>query len=162
MKTKSYRLNSSKVEISNLKKNDDTVQFDLNNISYRGKFLSRDGQVLTLELNEKIYQLSYKNGLTRINGHQIDVSKEVIGRGSKSDDDHGGLNSPMPGKILKISVKEGEDVVKGTTLVVMEAMKMEHSLKAPCDCTVDKFFFKEGELVEGDIELVAITPKDQE
>ena len=41
--------------------------------------------------------------------------------------------SPMPGKVIKVGAREGEAVKQGTMLVVLEAMKMEHVVNAPCD-----------------------------
>jgi propionyl-CoA carboxylase alpha chain len=45
----------------------------------------------------------------------------------------GSLNAPMPGTILDVRAKVGDRVTKGATLVVMEAMKMEHHISAPLD-----------------------------
>ena len=48
----------------------------------------------------------------------------------------GGLQAPMPGKVLTLSVAAGEAVARGQTLLVLEAMKMEHRITAPADGTV--------------------------
>lgn len=50
----------------------------------------------------------------------------------------------MPGTILKINFKEGDLVKQGDTLVIIEAMKMEHQIKATFDGTVKTVFFKDG------------------
>ena len=47
------------------------------------------------------------------------------------DDEAGSLNAPMPGKVIKVTVNEGDTVEEGQALVVLEAMKMEHMLRAP-------------------------------
>ena len=62
----------------------------------------------------------------------------------------------MPGKITKVFVTEGQEVKEGETLAVMEAMKMEHSLKSPKDGVVSKILFNEGSLVEGQVELIVV------
>jgi 3-methylcrotonyl-CoA carboxylase alpha subunit len=49
----------------------------------------------------------------------------------------GAILSPMPGRIIAVDVAEGETVTKGQKLVTLEAMKMEHSLVAPFDGTVE-------------------------
>lgn len=70
--------------------------------------------------------------------------------------DHGQMKSPMPGKILKILVKVGDVVAIGTPILVMEAMKMEHTIKASKAGTIEKINFKEGEQVAGGVELVNV------
>jgi propionyl-CoA carboxylase alpha chain/3-methylcrotonyl-CoA carboxylase alpha subunit len=49
----------------------------------------------------------------------------------------GAIRAPMPGKVTGLSVKAGDKVAKGETLLVLEAMKMEHALTAPFDGTVE-------------------------
>jgi biotin carboxyl carrier protein len=66
------------------------------------------------------------------------------------------INSPMPGKVVKVFVKEGEVVKEGQPLVVVEAMKMENELKAHRAGTVTKVFAKEGVAVENGAKLVVV------
>ena len=47
-------------------------------------------------------------------------------------------------------------------LIVMEAMKMEHTIKAGFDGKVEKIFFNEGDLVEGDVELISLSSDEKE
>ena len=68
----------------------------------------------------------------------------------------GGLTAPMPGKIISISVKAGDTVEKGQPLLVMEAMKMEHTISAPADGKVTEVFYAVGDQVTEGAELVAI------
>jgi pyruvate carboxylase len=56
--------------------------------------------------------------------------------------------APMPGKVLKVNVKPGDEVKAGAVLMVTEAMKMETNVKAKADCKVAEVRFKEGEKVE--------------
>jgi 3-methylcrotonyl-CoA carboxylase alpha subunit len=64
--------------------------------------------------------------------------------------------SPMPGKILKIFVELGAEVVAGTPLLVMEAMKMEHTIKAAKTGVIAKIHFQENAQVAAGVELVTI------
>jgi acetyl-CoA carboxylase biotin carboxylase subunit len=57
--------------------------------------------------------------------------------------------SPMPGKVIKIAVKQGDIVSKGDLLLVVEAMKMENNILSPADAVVDKINVSTGELVDG-------------
>ncbi len=68
----------------------------------------------------------------------------------------GALQSPMPGKVFKILKKEGESVQEGEDVLIVEAMKMEHSIKATASGTVKNIFFKEGEQVQGGVLLCEI------
>ncbi|MBI2792670.1 MAG: acetyl-CoA carboxylase biotin carboxylase subunit [Gammaproteobacteria bacterium] len=64
------------------------------------------------------------------------------------------LLAPMPGIISKIWVKSGENVHKGTKLLALEAMKMEHTLSAPKDGAVKSIYYKIGDQVEEGCELI--------
>ncbi len=82
--------------------------------------------------------------------------EKLNGRKRKAADE-GGSVSPMPGKILKVLVEVGSLVKKGDPLVIMEAMKMEHTLKASKDGKVISIKHKEGDLVQGQVELVELS-----
>jgi 3-methylcrotonyl-CoA carboxylase alpha subunit len=73
------------------------------------------------------------------------------------NDNHSDLVAPMNGTMISILVNIGDNVVKGQPLLIMEAMKMEHTIKAPQDGTIDAFFYKEGEMVDGGSDLLAFS-----
>ncbi|MGH8041159.1 MAG: acetyl-CoA carboxylase biotin carboxyl carrier protein subunit, partial [Rudaea sp.] len=62
--------------------------------------------------------------------------------------------APMPGRIVLVKVKNGDRVSEGQELLIMEAMKMELSLKAPHAATIESLHAKPGEFVEADTVLV--------
>ncbi len=66
----------------------------------------------------------------------------------------GAVRSPLPGKIIDLRVKVGDSVSKGQALLVLEAMKMEHTLAAPADGTVKTVRYAVGEQVTEGAELV--------
>lgn len=70
----------------------------------------------------------------------------------------GNMNAPMPGKIVGVSVAVGDRVTKGQTLIVLEAMKMEHAIKAPADGTVAEVFHGENDQVAEGVELLRLEP----
>ena len=70
----------------------------------------------------------------------------------------GGLNAPMPGLILDVRVEPGQHVVAGETLVVMEAMKMEHVISAPRAGTVNDVLVAKGQQVDRDVALLTLNP----
>ena len=69
----------------------------------------------------------------------------------------GNLTAPMNGTVVTLLVEVNMPVSKGETLLVMEAMKMEHAIIAPADGTVSEFFYQAGELVDGGAELLNFT-----
>ena len=68
----------------------------------------------------------------------------------------GHLNAPMPGVVIAVHVKNGEKVRKDDCLMVMEAMKMEHSIYAPEDGIVREVFYSVGDLVKEGAELLVM------
>lgn len=74
------------------------------------------------------------------------------------EEDEGGahLNAPMPGKIIAVHVKAGERVERGAPLVVMEAMKMEHTIVAPMAGTVERVLYAVGEQVGDGAQLLVM------
>ncbi|MDI4666548.1 acetyl/propionyl/methylcrotonyl-CoA carboxylase subunit alpha [Xanthobacter autotrophicus] len=68
----------------------------------------------------------------------------------------GRLVAPMPGTIIRIAVEEGQEVAKGAALVVVEAMKMEHTVAAPRDGKVKALKFAVGDLVDEGAELLVL------
>ncbi len=72
------------------------------------------------------------------------------------------LASPMPGKVVVVNVTAGEEVVGGTTLMVLEAMKMEHAIKAPVDGVVTAVHYGVGDQVDEGVDLLAFEEAEQE
>jgi 3-methylcrotonyl-CoA carboxylase alpha subunit len=68
----------------------------------------------------------------------------------------GGLTAPMNGSIVRVLVSVGEQVQVGTPLVVLEAMKMEHSIRANTAGTVAALYCAEGEMVKEGAVLVEL------
>ena len=66
------------------------------------------------------------------------------------------IDSPMPGKIIKILAKEGEEVKEGQGIIVVEAMKMENELRSPKAGRVRDIKVKEGDAVEAGAKLATI------
>jgi len=71
------------------------------------------------------------------------------------------MRAPMPGVVLKIFVNAGHVVTKGTPLLILEAMKMEHQLAATYDGTVRAVHCQPGELVQPGIDLISIDPAEE-
>lgn len=91
-----------------------------------------------------------------VDGQEFRIEAPKRSRKKTKVVDHGQMKSPMPGKILKILVLVGDDVTPGTPLLVMEAMKMEHTIKASKAGKIEAIHFKEGDQVAGGVELIKL------
>ncbi|GMQ75763.1 MAG: acetyl/propionyl/methylcrotonyl-CoA carboxylase subunit alpha [Gammaproteobacteria bacterium] len=78
--------------------------------------------------------------------------------GVREDAGSGLLVAPMPGRVISVLVDRDANVEKGQALMIIEAMKMEHTIHAPVDGTVTAVSFAEGDLVEEGAELLAVVP----
>ncbi|MFK3773708.1 acetyl-CoA carboxylase biotin carboxylase subunit [Pseudomonas sp. NPDC089406] len=79
---------------------------------------------------------------------------DPIAAAEASHGHQGGLAAPMNGSIVRVLVEPGQQVAAGTALVVLEAMKMEHSIRAPHDGMVKAVMCQEGEMVSEGAVLV--------
>ncbi|HEY7350724.1 MAG TPA: acetyl-CoA carboxylase biotin carboxylase subunit [Ktedonobacterales bacterium] len=73
----------------------------------------------------------------------------------------GSLRAPMPGNVRAVLVVAGQQVRKGETLMLLEAMKMEHSIRAPYDGVVTFVAHQTGAMVQADAVLLEIAPADE-
>ena len=78
----------------------------------------------------------------------------ALSAGGGGDDHAGGLKAPMPGKVIALIAAAGSVVEKGTPLLVLEAMKMEHTISAPAKGLVKAFHFAAGDQVTDGVDLV--------
>ena len=81
---------------------------------------------------------------------------DPIAAAEASHSHQGGLGAPMNGSIVRVLVEPGQVVEAGTALVVLEAMKMEHSIRAPHGGTVKALFCQEGDMVSEGTVLVEL------
>lgn len=83
-------------------------------------------------------------------------------RASREDEatgDNVKVNSPMPGTVLKLNVQTGSRVTKGQILLILEAMKMENEIAAPCDGVISGIGAKKGAQVNAGDLLLTIDNK---
>ncbi|RMG60048.1 MAG: acetyl-CoA carboxylase biotin carboxyl carrier protein subunit [Deltaproteobacteria bacterium] len=116
-----------------------------------------DGRVFEVDLLVGDEEISvYLNGdlypLKVVNEQQKALSrtKETAEGGKQL------LTAPMPGKVVKVLVSEGEEVGPNQGLIIIEAMKMENEFKSSAPGKVKEIFVKEGEVVEGGDKLILI------
>ena len=93
---------------------------------------------------------------TFVNGRRFDLElHDPLIESESGEEQRGGLTAPMPGKILAVLIAAGSSVEKGTPLVVMEAMKMEHTITAPSNGRVTAILHAVGDQVAEGAALIA-------
>jgi 3-methylcrotonyl-CoA carboxylase alpha subunit len=85
--------------------------------------------------------------------HRLDLIDPLVGAGEE-EGGSGALTAPMPGKVVQVLAVAGDKVEAGAALVVLEAMKMEHTIAAPADGTVSAVHYEVGDLVEDGASLI--------
>jgi len=86
--------------------------------------------------------------------HHVLTLNNPLAHAGEGDSTEALLTAPMPGRIVAVLVEQGALVVKGTPLLVMEAMKMEHTISAPADGTVEELLFAVGDQVTDGVQLL--------
>jgi 3-methylcrotonyl-CoA carboxylase alpha subunit len=107
---------------------------------------------------EARYDAGHHGFLLRRECLRFDVVEDTGALQHASAEHEGHLRSPMPGLVLDVRARPGEPVAAGAVLVVLEAMKMEHSLCAPWAGTVSAVAVKPGDRVEEGVEMVVLVP----
>jgi 3-methylcrotonyl-CoA carboxylase alpha subunit len=91
-------------------------------------------------------------------GHHWQIYwRDPIAHAGEGEADEGRLTAPMPGKIIALLVSAGERVARGTPLLIMEAMKMEHTISAPGDGTVSELLYAVGDQVNEGAQLLCLS-----
>ena len=133
-----YRFNGTRLELGNV---DVDYQLMLGDQPVRGTVIF-EGETLHVFHAGQVTQLALFDPIAH----------------AGEDDSHGGkLVAPMPGKIVALLTQMGVTVKKGSALLVMEAMKMEHTITAPSDGSVAEFLFSAGDQVAEGAELLKFT-----
>ncbi len=128
-------------------------------IAARGEF-GPEGEVLADLGGARLRASVIRRGdeLTVIQGghtHHLAIA-DPLARAAGIEAGSGHLAAPLPGKILEVLVEEGAAVRRGTALMILEAMKMEHTIAAPADGTVSRVNFAPGDQVDEGAELLVI------
>jgi biotin carboxyl carrier protein len=106
-------------------------------------FIATQGDDVFIHLDGEAHQLSYEHPLERL-AHQAHGGAEDV------------IQAPMPGSLVSVSVKAGDVVTKGQTLLVMESMKMETSIVSPRDGVVAAVHFDKGQTFDRDALLLTL------
>lgn len=135
-------LDGKKVEGDLLKINDYQFHLLYNRKSYNIDVvkLNSEEKTLTVKINSVKFNLQMKD--------KYDELLHNLGLDNLAAKKVNDIKAPMPGMVLNILVKEGDQVKKGDALLVLEAMKMENILKSPSDGIIKKIAATKGTAVE--------------
>ncbi|MCX7728671.1 MAG: acetyl-CoA carboxylase biotin carboxyl carrier protein subunit [Bacteroidia bacterium] len=107
-----------------------------------------DDKTLVVKINGKRAIIQVKD--------KFDLLLKQLGMDKMTNKKTESIKAPMPGLVLNVLVGEGQEVKKGDTLLILEAMKMENALKSPHDGMVKKIYVSKGTAVEKNQLLIEI------
>jgi biotin carboxyl carrier protein len=123
-------------------------------------------QEISILIEEKSFRVYLVNENDKryvyFQGQNLTVQEPLDERGSAlagvegSQEDKLTVKAPMPGKVIKINVKESDEIRKNQTLAIVEAMKMENEIKSAIDGFVKKIHVSEGDLVDSEKPLIEL------
>lgn len=116
-----------------------------NNRSYNAECVNTSEGKYVITANFRRYEVELQNPR----------KKYMRGGGNQNDEAQDCIKAPMPGKIISIRVAPGDEVKKGDTLLVIEAMKMQSTYTASQDAIIDKVEVEEGDNVLSDQLLIS-------
>lgn len=133
---------------------DQITEPDIQKISSRAFHVLKGSRSFTTELLEsdflkKTYKVKVNSTSYEVKiSNELDLLIEAMGLNLAAAQVVNDIKAPMPGLILDVQVKEGQEVQEGDYLLVLEAMKMENTLTAPRDGIVKSVSVKKGQTVD--------------
>jgi 3-methylcrotonyl-CoA carboxylase alpha subunit len=157
---KTFNIDGKELKVQNYELKGDTVSFTMENKQYSFALISRENHELIIDggsrIKAAIASPNKEGEMMIIAGGREAIISAADKRIKKAAGHAGGLVSPMPGKIFKILKEAGSEVKKGEAILILEAMKMEHSIRSDKDGKVKKILYKTGELVQGGVLLAEV------
>jgi biotin carboxyl carrier protein len=114
----------------------------LNNRSVNAELLEVDGigKKLRIEVEGERFEIEIKD--------ELDQMLDQMGFSNTSSKHLKEIKAPMPGMVINVAVKEGQQVKEGDRILILEAMKMENSIIIPADATIKRIAVKAGQPVD--------------
>lgn len=144
-----------KIHSIRLEKKDEYYKIIIDKNTYKVSYFTQQAGIISFKLHDKFINVYFAEDNDRkylsIDGNyfilELEKKKATSSRETVSLKGNS-VASPMPGLLVKIPVSTGDKVKAGTTLAIVEAMKMQNELRAPCDGIVSKINFNEGDQVD--------------
>jgi propionyl-CoA carboxylase alpha chain len=136
---------------------------ELDHVTYHLQLIRQEPGVLHLFESDRrhIVRIAHSQGRSflHVDGDTLEYTTSRSGDAGSAMQTAapGDLTAPMPGAITQVLVREGDEVVPGQALVIVEAMKMEHVIRAPRAGTVRGIRARPGDQIEGGAALVEIS-----
>mgnify|MGYP000117477628 CR=1 FL=1 len=106
-------------------------------------------EVIETDFNNKSYQVKVNNNNYNVKiSNKLDLLIKDMGFSVGTTKQVNSIKAPMPGLILEINIKIGQNVKENDSLLILEAMKMENSITSPRDGTIKSITIKNGDAVE--------------
>jgi biotin carboxyl carrier protein len=143
---------------------------EINNKRIQYKLVALNYPNFILKIENKVYNISYwKNSndeiTIQLNNQNFDANIrtvlqekafQLISASQQNVSEVKSIKSPMPGLVLKILRNVGDDISKGDTIMILEAMKMENEIKSTVDGIIEEIYVTEGQAIEKYISLFSI------
>ncbi len=129
-------------------------KFTIRGNEYEVHINSFEDNIAEVDVNGSIYQVELAEEVKTTKTPKLVRSRPVQTQETKPEPVSGlsKVEAPLPGTIIKVNIKEGDDVKKGQVIMIMEAMKMENNILAEREGTVKKIHVAEGDSVlQGDV-----------
>jgi len=116
---------------------------------------NRIAEILEADHSKKSFRIKFDSGIYEIHLlDQFDDLLQQLGMTALNNTVLKSMKAPMPGMIMKISVKDGDPVEKGDPILILKAMKMENIIKSPGKAVIRKVLISEGQAVEKNQDLI--------
>ena len=137
-----WTVNGNPMELDTLVIKDNLLHVLHQHTSYRVEIVSfsKEEKTASIKVNGHTYSIAIKDRFDDLL-HQLGLDNQQSAKVAE-------LKAPMPGLVLSVLVKEGDEVKKGNNLLVLEAMKMENIIKSPADVTIKSIKIKPSDKVE--------------
>jgi acetyl/propionyl-CoA carboxylase alpha subunit len=143
--------------------NDSPHRLELNAITDSTMTLTIDGHRQTVTIISADHTNYWLHSSTAANGGTWHLQwQSPLPLPGAIADVRGSLHAPMPGQVIQVLVESGQTVEAGTTLMILEAMKMEHRITAPESGTIEQLHYTEGDTVQADEVLLTLSSDSDE